>query len=412
MNEQIERVVVVGMGQIGLPTAAVIASSGLRVIGVDRDSERIENLRNGTIPFDEPGLRELFAKVVGSNHLSFSTDCPEADVYLICVPATGNLKSLMKAVETVGSRMHAGALVLIESTMPPGTTMGKLLPALTEIGWDPGVDFALAHAPERVAPGRILDEIVSLDRLIGGLTGHCSDRASSFYRHFVEGNLHVTDVTTAELVKVTENAFRDVNVAFANEVATVALQTGANPFELIRLANTHPRVDIHRPGLGAGGHCLPASSRAFAAAGAGHAHLTATARELSAAAPSVMHARIREIVASADRPVQLAFFGFAYKPDVDDLRGSPGLELFRRLRDDKDFEIRAYDPHLVDDDLVELDEALTGADLVVVGCGHTAFGELDAEHAAGLVRTKRIFDPTGTINYRRWRENGFHVIRR
>lgn len=410
MIEKIEKVVVIGMGQIGLPTAAVIAESGLHVTGVDRDESRIEELRDGRIPFDEPGLRELLTGVVGDGTLHFSTDCPEADVVVICVQASDSVDNLLDAVELAGRRLHPGGLMLIESTMEPGTTMQKILPRLTESGWDAGVDFALAHAPERVAPGRILEEIVKLPRLIGGLTAQCSDRAASFYRSFVEGKLHNTDVTTAELVKVTENAFRDVNVAFANEVATVAREVKANPFELIRLANTHPRVNVHRPGVGAGGHCLPASSRAFAAAGGGLANLTATAREINAATPSNLHARVLEILEGTDEAA-VAFFGFAYKPDVDDLRGSPGLELFRRLEGDE-WDLRAHDPHLEDPKLVGLDEALEGADLLVIGCGHSAFAELDPEHCLGLMRTAQVFDPTGTIPLKRWRSHGFHVIRR
>lgn len=412
MDEKIERVVVIGMGQIGLPTAAVIASSGMQVVGVDHDPDRIAALRNGELPFEEPGLRALFDQVVESQQLTFSAESPEADAFVICVPASDSLDNLRDAVQLAGRRVHAAGLVLIESTMPPGTTMNHLLPALTHAGWDPGVDFALAHTPERVAPGRILHEIVKLDRLIGGLTAHCSDRASEFYRQFVDGHLHVTDVTTAELVKVTENAYRDVNVGFANEVATVAHHLTANPFELIRLANTHPRVNIHQPGLGAGGHCLPASSKAFAEAGKGRAVLAATAREVNASTPSTLHARVHEILERHEETPVVAFFGFAYKPDVDDLRGSPGLELFRRLERDERFEVRAYDPHLEDPKLVELDDALTGADLIVIGCGHTVFAELEPEHALGLMRHARIFDPTGTIPYHRWRQDGFHVIRR
>jgi UDP-N-acetyl-D-mannosaminuronic acid dehydrogenase len=334
------RVAVVGLGYVGLPTAATLAAGGLDVIGVDLNTVLLDQVNRGETPFAEPGLSGAVRAAVAAGRLKASERVPPADAYIIAVPtpltAGGepDVSAVLAAAEAIAGVLAGGEVVVIESTVPPGTTravsetIGALRPDL-RMPHQPGEpDVSVAHCPERVLPGRVLAEIVANDRLIGGLTPACAQRGAAIYRSFCAGELILTDAGSAEMAKLAENAFRDVNVAFANELANVCARLGLDVWEIRRLANRHPRVDILKPGPGVGGHCVAVDPWFIVAAAGEDAPLIRAARQVNDGRPRRVAAEIaaacRETGAAA-----VACLGLAFKAGVGDTRESPAAEVTR-----------------------------------------------------------------------------------
>lgn len=403
--------VVVGLGYIGLPTAAMFASGGLRVHGVDINAEAVASINSGQAHIFEPGLDDLLAKTVESADLRASTDVVAADAFIIAVPTpftgdhTPDLTHVRSATESIAPVLAPGNLIILESTCPIGATeqvrewLGSLRPDLIP-GADHDADaIDIAYCPERVLPGNLLHELVHNNRIVGGLTPQAAVRASDLYKRVVKGECHMTSARTAELVKLTENAFRDVNIAFANELSLVSSEVDVNVWEVIDLANLHPRVNILQPGAGVGGHCI-AVDPWFIVDASSQTRLIETARRVNDAKPAWVVDRVVEAAAALDSPV-IACLGLAYKPDIDDLRESPAIEVARQLAANASLSVIAAEPNI--DALPQsleglgvefvssVAEAVERADVVVGLVAHSEIRALSVDE----LDNKVVIDPAG-----------------
>src|SRR5438270_797877 len=334
---------VLGLGYIGLPTASMFALSGNDVIGVDPNPRIRASLVRGRASIDEPELQTLVTGAINSGRLSVRTAPEPADAFIIAVPTPLDMSSnradlsfVERAARSIVPLLRRGNLVILESTVPPGTTRDVLALILAESGLQPGRDIHLAHCPERVLPGRILVELEQNDRLAGGLTPTCAERAAALYSVFVKGAIMRTDATTAEMVKVMENTFRDVNVALANEFSLVAERIGVDVWEAIRLANHHPRVNVLRPGPGVGGHCIAVDPWFLVGAAPRVAELIRVARQVNDSMPEHVLDRLLTMVSP---PAPIALLGVTYKAEVDDVRESPALRV-AELAVDRGYDVR------------------------------------------------------------------------
>ncbi|MFQ5971600.1 MAG: UDP-N-acetyl-D-mannosamine dehydrogenase, partial [Alphaproteobacteria bacterium] len=332
---------VVGLGYIGLPTASMLARAGLRVTGVDLDRAVVDAVNAGEARGEEHGLAELVGEVVAGGQLRATPTPVPADAFVIAVPTPlrsdgthgPDLSRVRAAGIAIAPSLKRGDLVVLESTSPVGTTAmlaGILADARPDLSFPheagEGSDIRLAYCPERVVPGRMLHELVHNDRIIGGMTRRCAASALALYGAFAEGECRLTDDRTAEMVKLAENAFRDVNLAFANELSMVCYDLGLDPWRVIELANRHPRVSILNPGPGVGGHCVAVDPWFIVASAPERATLVRTAREVNDAKARFVVEQVREAARGMERPT-IACLGLAYKPDVDDFRDSPALEI-------------------------------------------------------------------------------------
>ena len=324
------KVCVIGLGYIGLPTATVLADSGHLVVGVDTNKETVDTVNRGMIHIAEPHLREKVAAAVRDGRLRASEVPEEAVAFIIAVPTPlaadrkADLSYVKSAAAEIVPCLRKGNLVILESTVPPRTTVDVLLPILGESGLVPGEDLLVAFCPERVLPGKILEELVNNNRVIGGINGKSAMAAAALYSTFVKGELLQTDATTAEMTKLMENTYRDVNIALANEFAMVAEHAGVNVWEAIRFANQHPRVNILQPGPGVGGHCIAVDPWFIVEKAAGKAHLIQTARSVNGGMPRYVVEKIRQLIQGIAAP-KIALLGLTYKANVDDCRESPAL---------------------------------------------------------------------------------------
>ncbi|NDR52811.1 UDP-N-acetyl-D-mannosamine dehydrogenase [Actinomyces sp. 565] len=408
---------VVGLGYIGLPTAAVLARAGAEVIGVDVSEERAAAVNRGELPFVEAGLGEAVAEGVARGRLRAQVQMPAAGVYIVAVPTpfkqgrTGeheaDLSYIQAAAREIAPHLTGGELVVLESTSPPGTTehMAQLILgqrpdlSLDGSGDRPVVHFA--HCPERVLPGRIMTEMITNSRIIGGLTPRAAELARDLYATFCTGELRLTDARTAELAKLTENAFRDVNIAFANELSIISEKLGIDVWELIELANLHPRVHILQPGPGVGGHCIAVDPWFIVSAAPDEARLIHAARDVNDSKPRHVVGRVREAVAGLESPT-IAALGLAFKADVDDLRESPALSVTRELAALlPEARILAAEPNITElpaslaaagnISLADYREAIAAANVVVLLVDHKEFKALDRS----LLDGKRVIDTRG-----------------
>ena len=412
-----DKICVIGLGYIALPSAAMLATNGFDVVGVDIDPHVVITVNSGSAHIEEAGLDTLVRAAVQSGRLVAKPEPEPADVFIIAVqtPLTddkcADLEYVRRATESIVPHLRKGNLVVLESTVVPGTTTGLVAPILEGSGLLAGSDFDLAHCPERVMPGNILTELVNDDRIIGGVTPEASERVAAIYRRFVSGGLYLTDATTAELVKLAENAYRDVNIAFANELSNVAGNLGLDAWEVIRLANEHPRVNILRPGPGVGGHCISVDPWFLVQAQENATKLIRAAREVNDAQPLVVAGRIRELLAGVSNP-RVAVLGVTYKADVDDTRESPALAVIEALMS-WGYDVAVHDHHLDEFTLplLPVEEAFAGADCAVVLAGHREFKELDPARLGPLMRTRHLLDTVDLLPHGRWADSGFAVHR-
>ncbi|WP_297463634.1 UDP-N-acetyl-D-mannosamine dehydrogenase [Thermococcus sp.] len=395
-------IAVIGLGYIGLPTAIMFANAGFRVTGYEVRKEVVDKINSGKAHIVEPEIEELLARAIESGNLRATSDPGEIrdkDAYIICVQTplrkdkTPDLSYLENAVKTVAKAMKKGSLVVIESTVPPLTTvkMAKLIEELS--GLKAGEDFHMVHAPERVMPGRIFKELVYNSRIFGGITPESSEMAEKLYRSFVRGQTFKTSSTVSEVVKLMENTFRDVNIALANEFAFLAHQYGINVFEAIELANTHPRVRVHRPGIGVGGHCLPKDPHLLLWPAREDFGLIRLAREVNDSMPlftkDLLFAALKELNVPPEDAV-VTVLGLAYKGDSDDTRNSPAKAFIDAIRDDVKA-VKTYDPY-VGGTSGSVEEAVEGSDAIVVATDHTEFKSLNWEELGKLMRTRILVD--------------------
>jgi len=407
-----------GLGYIGLPTGSMFALAGKDVIGVDPSPRVQAALQDGQASIDEPELQTLVAAAINSGRLRVQTRPAPADAFILAVPTPldpltnrADLSYVERAAREIAPLLRRGNLVVLESTVPPGTTRDLLAPILAESGLRPGLDVFIAHCPERVLPGRILVELEQNDRLAGGLTPACAERAADLYTAFVKGQIMRTDATTAEMVKVMENTFRDVNVALANEFALIAERVGVDVWEAIRLANHHPRVNVLRPGPGVGGHCIAVDPWFLVGAASDAVRVIPSSREINDGMPRHVLGRLNTLVVP---PARVTLLGVTYKAEVDDVRESPALRV-AELAVEHGYTVRLCDPHVRPDTpglpapLLPIEQALRDADAVVLLVDHRAFRELDLDLAAALVSHKRILDTRNALDRAAWRARGFEI---
>jgi UDP-N-acetyl-D-mannosaminuronic acid dehydrogenase len=394
------RICVVGLGYIGLPTAAVLASRGYTVHGVEVDARAAEIINSGRAHIVEPDLDILVRAAVETHKLEAHPRPAPADIFMLCVPTpitpehAPDLSYVRSATESICPVLRPGNLVILESTSPPGTTemIAEIVHANTELA--PGQVF-FAHAPERVLPGQILREVVQNDRIVGGIDAKSSELCAAFYRTFVAGQIHITSARMAETAKLVENAYRDVNIAFANELSVLADELKLDAWDLISLANRHPRVNILNPGPGVGGHCIAVDPWFLVHAAPQLTPLIRQARETNDAKPGWVVERIKRRAARLKR-ARIACLGLAYKPDIDDLRESPAVEVVHLLEAQGEYELRVVEPNLTehrDFELMPLAQALDGADIVVILVAHRDFKNIPKN----LLSEKIIFDTCGAL---------------
>lgn len=413
-----DSVCVLGLGYIGLPTAAMFATHGKQVFGVDINPHVVERLRRGEIHIDEPGLAAFVQAALVSGRLLVDTSPQPTDVFILATPTpcrpdhSPDLGAVEMAAKMIVPHLRSGNLIILESTSPPGTTV-SLIPILEESGLRVGRDLLLAHCPERVLPGRILTELVGNDRICGGHTRAAASAAADLYRVFVTGNILLTDATTAELVKLMENTYRDVNIALANEFAQVSAAVGVDVHEAIALANRHPRVSILKPGPGVGGHCIAIDPWFIVAAAPESSPLIQTARSVNDRQPEYVADLIAEAVRGVRGPV-IALLGLAYKPDVDDMRESPSLRVAELLRE-RGYALRLHDPHIGEFSdgtplPADLAEVLAGVDALVILTDHTEYRQLNPlDPALRRMRLPIVVDTRSCLDGAAWERAGFAV---
>jgi UDP-N-acetyl-D-mannosaminuronic acid dehydrogenase len=393
----------------------------VQVIGVDVNPEVVNTLRNGGLHIQEPGLRTLVQAALRSGNLTIQNQPAAAEAFIIAVPTPfreqkrADLRAVEAAAQAIAPLLQRGNLVVLESTSPPLTTVEKVAPLLEMSGLRSGEDFYLAYVPERVLPGSILRELIENDRVIGGVNRASAEAARHLYSLFVRGELLLTDATTAEMVKLMENTYRDVNIAVANEFARLAERFGINVWEAIELANRHPRVNILHPGPGVGGHCISVDPWFLVEAAPDLARLIRTAREVNDGQPHHVVEFARQAFGDL-HGLRIAALGLAYKADVDDLRESPAIEICR-LFQQAGAEVLAFEPYRQEPQVDgiplgrDLNQVLQAADLLVVLVAHRQFRSLSAAAAAQLMRHRQALDAVNLLNRAAWEKEGFQVLK-
>ncbi|HEX4272529.1 MAG TPA: UDP-N-acetyl-D-mannosamine dehydrogenase [Rhizomicrobium sp.] len=408
-----KRIAVFGLGYVGLPVAGVLASRGFEVIGVDVAPHIVETVNNGKIHIVEPDLGMVVQAAVSAGRLRATLRPEPADAFIIAVPTPftdgkqPDISYIHAATRALAPHLKKGNLVVLESTSPVGVTeqirdwIAELRPDLVMPQAERDeMDIHIAHCPERVLPGSVLRELVDNDRIIGGISMPCAEMAAELYRSFVRGEMHLTNARTAELAKLVENSYRDVNIAFANELSLVCDKLDINVWDLISLANRHPRVNILSPGPGVGGHCIAVDPWFIIAAAPELTKMIRAARDVNDAKPAVVQAKVAAAAKRLREPV-IAFLGLSYKPDIDDLRESPALHIVEHLGRQKLGRLLVVEPNIKalpaslkdfsDVRLTELREAIQAADIIVALVGHRQFKRIDRE----VLKPKIVIDACG-----------------
>ena len=398
---------VIGLGYIGLPTAALLASCGFKILGTDTSSQAVDLINRGKTHIFEPDLEALVRSAVAANRLEASTSPQPADIYIICVPTPirdrntvpePDIESVLSAIHSIAPFVKAGDLVILESTSPVGTT--EQIETILRDSGAPVDEVYIAYCPERVLPGRIMVELVDNDRIVGGMSVRAASVVADFYRTFVRGTVFETNAKTAELCKLTENSYRDVNIAFANEISLICDKEGIDVWGLIQLANRHPRVNILQPGTGVGGHCIAVDPWFIVARDDENTRLIKTAREVNNLKTAWVVDRIKVAVADSlaktgSKP-KIACFGLTFKPNVDDLRGSPALHIALSLQS-VGHEVLAVEPNIKSHEnlsIVSVETALARADICVLLVKHQEFL---ARHVRRQLVDKMCLDFCGAL---------------
>lgn len=393
----------IGLGYIGLPTSIMFAKHGVDVVGVDIKQEAVDKLNNGQIHIEEPGLQEALEEVLARGKFKASTTPEQADAYIIAVPTPNNsdehkscdISIVMSGVESIVPLLKKGDTVIVESTIAPRTMDDHVKPYLESEGFIIGEDIYLVHCPERVLPGKIMHELVYNNRIIGGITPACVEAGKRVYGTFVKGEMIETQAKTAEMSKLMENTYRDVNIALANELAKICNDLEINVNDVIEMANKHPRVNLHKPGPGVGGHCLAVDPYFIIAEAPEQALLIKLARDINVSMPEYVVRRTKDILSRLGGN-KVTVFGLTYKGDVDDIRESPAFDIYEMLTASQ-YEVVAYDPH-VKQEFVEKDmgTAVKDSDLVLILSDHSEFKQLTDGDFDGM-RNRYILDTKNVV---------------
>ncbi len=398
-----KKICIIGLGYIGLPTAAMFATHGHEIIGVDVNERVVTALNQGKIIIEEPYLDLMVQAAVTSGNLKAKSEPEEADVFVICVPTPitkdkrADLSYVKVATESIVPYIRKGNVVILESTSPTGTTKDLMCPIIEKSGLKIGEEVFVAHSPERVLPGQILMELVNNNRIVGGINKESAEMVKDLYRTFVKGEIYLTDATTAEMCKMMENTYRDVNIALANELAKLSENIGINVWEVIELCNKHPRVNIHQAGPGVGGHCLAVDPWFIVEKDPETAKIIKLAREINDSMPQHVLNRIDEILKDVEGEKRVTILGITYKPNIDDMRESPIVHLIELMEAKGGYDIRLVDPYVKEYRyLMDMDKAASGSDLIVLAVNHDEFNEIKLENVNKIMRNKNILD---TKNY-------------
>ncbi len=426
------KVCVIGLGYIGLPMASTFATHGLEVVGVDNNTEVIATLRNGGIHIAEPGLRHLVEEALGSGHFRVSETPEAADAFIIAVPTPfyahefgssngrsyhlADMRAVTAAAESIVNHLQRGNLVVLESTSPPRTTINLVKPILERSGLNAGTDFNLAYSPERVLPGRIIQELTENARVIGGIDEPSAMAGKELYAHFAKGEIVLTNATTAEMVKLMENTYRDINIAIAIEFSRLAERFGVDIWEVIDIANRHPRVKILNPGPGVGGHCISVDPWFLVEAAPDLTELILAARHVNDEQPEYVLKLVEEGLGEPLSGKHLAVLGLAFKADVDDLRESPAIEVARLLTQAGAI-VHAYEPYKLDADVpgvilaANLADTVAEAEVILLLVGHRQLKDVDPEKLRQMTPARVVIDTVNGWDKQAWAKAGFKIIR-
>lgn len=397
---------VIGLGYIGLPTALMFAKAGANVVGTDINKELVKSLEEGRLTFKEEGLEKLFLDAI-KNGIKFTTEYQKTDTYIIAVP-TPYIKEnkkldpryVVSAVNSVLDVCEKGAIIVIESTMTPGSIDRYVRPEIKKRGLKIGQDIHLAHAPERVIPGNMIYELEYNSRTIGVDDPEIGEKVKKLYKSFCKGEIYLTNIKTAEMTKVVENAYRDVNIAFANELAKICRSANVDVYEVIRIANKHPRVNILQPGPGVGGHCIPVDPWFLVGDYPGLANIILTARKINDSMPKYVLSRIRTIMRehNINDVSKVGLYGLTYKENVDDTRESPTLQLLERMDEHLAFGIKVYDPNvktkIVDNQYMDFKEFINDIEILVIMVAHDHIKE-----NMDIIKDKLILDTKNICHF-------------
>jgi UDP-N-acetyl-D-mannosaminuronic acid dehydrogenase len=391
---------IIGLGYIGLPTAAMFSTHGHKVLGVDINKKVIDALNQGKVIIEEPYLEEMVNDAVKGGTLKASEKPDEADAFIICVPTpiradkTADLSYVENAARMIIPYLKKGNIVILESTSPPGTTRDFLGSIFSHAGFIPGEDIYLAYCPERVLPGRILIELKENSRVVGGINEESARVVKELYKSFVEGEIYTSEATTAEMCKLMENTYRDVNIALANELAMLCEKMRVNAWDVIKFANKHPRVNLHMPGPGVGGHCIAVDPWFIVEKQPEIAKIITLARDTNDGMPQHVLGRIEALTSHIEGKKKILILGVTYKPDVDDMRESPIIELIGQLKKEGVYNTVIVDRHVdyegsKDNDLYE---AAKNAHLIVLAVNHSEYKNIDFARLKEVMNSPKVLD--------------------
>tara|TARA_Y100000310_G_scaffold289515_1_gene315977 strand:- start:3421 stop:4644 length:1224 start_codon:yes stop_codon:yes gene_type:complete len=403
------KICILGLGYVGLPIATLFATKGHDVIGVDINKSIVETLNKGRIHIHEPGLEQKLKQAISLGKLTAKTTPEKADVFILAVPTPltkekkADLTYVEKATELILPFIEKGNMVILESTVPPGTTeeiIGKKL----------AKDILLVHCPERILPGTVLKELTENSRVIGGTSKEASEKAKSLYKSFVEGEIYITTAKTAEFVKLIENTYRDVNIAFANELSLISKKLGLNVREAIQIANQHPRVNIHQPGPGVGGHCIAIDPWFIVEKAQESAKIITLARNTNDNMPLVIAGMAKEMVKGIENPI-ITILGVAYKADIDDARETPSEDIIKKLKKDG-YTIKIHDPYVKEfpyEIIGNIENSVKDSDCIILVTDHQPFKNLNPDSIKSLMRTKNLIDTRNCLDKKAWEKSGFKL---
>jgi UDP-N-acetyl-D-mannosaminuronic acid dehydrogenase len=396
------KICTVGLGYIGLPTSIMFAKHNVEVVGVDVKREIIDSLNSGKIHIEEPGLQEAFEEVIAKGTFKASMQLEHANAFIISVPTPNkkdkscDLTYVVSAVKSALLYVEKGNVIIVESTIGPRSMEDVVKPLIEKAGFVVGKDIFLVHCPERVLPGQIMHELIYNNRIVGGITPACTEAGAMIYSTFVKGEIIKTNAKTAEMSKLMENTFRDVNIALANELAKICNELEINALDVISMANKHPRVNLHTPGPGVGGHCLAVDPYFIAAKAPETAQLINLSRSINTSMPHYVVQNVNKIMKNVKGTV-VTLFGLTYKGNVDDIRESPAMEIYEMLKEENQYEVRAFDHHVQLDWVIsDMERAVSGSDLILVLTDHDEFKMIEGTQLAKM-NNKRIFDTRNVV---------------
>ncbi|WP_419795823.1 nucleotide sugar dehydrogenase [Staphylococcus equorum] len=404
------KLTVIGLGYIGLPTALLFASKGLDVTGVDINEAVVKKLNNKELHIEENGLQDLLVQTINSKNFKASTEVENADYYIVAVPTphsennSCDVSYLKDAILKLKNIVKKGDTIIVESTIGPRTMEDIVQPMIESFGFAVGENIYLAHCPERVLPGKIIHEMIHNNRIIGGVTESCTKKTIDLYKQLVQGKLLETKASTAEMSKLMENTYRDVNIALANELVKISDTLNINALDVIKLSNEHPRVNIHTPGPGVGGHCLAVDPYFIVSSDEKNSQIIAKSREINNSMPDFVIQKVNKIMESINGK-KLTVLGLTYKGNIDDIRESPALDIYHELKLKSEFEVIAQDSH-VQLDWVEQDieKALKNSDLAIILTDHDEYKDIvqyiqNSMNKKIVFDTKNIVSPNNLITY-------------